>query len=159
MVVVVLGKGALRQLLALGLPKLRACLLRCCGRAPNVVDHDEVCRRSPSYSPLPGCTLSHLATPSHLAAPPHLAAPSHLATLPHLATPPHLAAFSHLTTLPYLAAPPYQVEGLQKLEFERSLGPHRGTCYEYNQMATSLTYLLTSPTDSLYLLPRHLLRV
>ena len=74
MVVVVLGKGALRQLLAIGLPKLRACVLRCCGRAPNVVDYDEV-------------------------------------------------------------------EGLQKLEFERALGPHRGTFYEYNEMAIQFGYL------------------
>jgi len=72
--VVVLGKGALRQLLAIGLPKLRACVLRCCGRAPNVVDYDEV-------------------------------------------------------------------EGLQKLEFERALGPHRGTFYEYNEMAIQFGYL------------------
>ena len=71
---VVLGKGALRQLLAIGLPKLRACVLRCCGRAPNVVDYDEV-------------------------------------------------------------------EGLQKLEFERALGPHRGTFYEYNEMAIQFGYL------------------
>ena len=42
MVVVVLGQGAARQIVALGLPKLRACLLRCAGRAPSVVDHDEV---------------------------------------------------------------------------------------------------------------------
>ena len=42
MVVVVLGQGALRQIVALGLPKLRACLLRCYGRAPSVMDHDEV---------------------------------------------------------------------------------------------------------------------
>ena len=69
-----LGKGALRQLLAIGLPKLRACVLRCCGRAPNVVDYDEV-------------------------------------------------------------------EGLQKLEFERALGPHRGTFYEYNEMAIQFGYL------------------
>ena len=30
---------------------------------------------------------------------------------------------------------------MQKLEFERSLGPHRGTFYEYNEMAIQFGYL------------------
>ena len=74
MVIVVLLKGWLRHGLALGLPKLRRCVQLCCGRAPEVVDHDEL-------------------------------------------------------------------EGLPKLEYERSLGPHRGTFYEYNEMAIQFGYL------------------